>query len=62
MHGLNLAIKSNPIGMIASLATGAILGLSQLIDYVSSLESEEEKRPPRRKLQRKPDARPHRTP
>ena len=43
MHGLNLAIKSNPIGMIASLATGAILGLSQLIDYVSSLESEEEK-------------------
>ena len=43
MYGLNLAIKSNPIGMIASLATGAILGLSQLIDYVSSLESEEEK-------------------
>ena len=43
MHGLNLAIKSNPIGMIASLATGAILGLSQLIDYVSSLESEEGK-------------------
>lgn len=43
MHGLNLAIKANPMGMIASLATGAILGLSQLIDYVSNLESAEEK-------------------
>ena len=43
MYGLNLAIKANPIGIIASLATGAILGLSQLIDYVSNLESEEEK-------------------
>ncbi len=43
MHALNLAIKANPIGLIASAATAAVLGLMQLADYVANLESEEEK-------------------
>ena len=43
MHALNLAIKANPIGLIASAAAAAVLGLMQLADYVVNLESEEEK-------------------
>ena len=43
MHALNLAIKANPIGLIASAAAAAVLGLMQLADYVANLESEEEK-------------------
>ena len=43
MHALNLAIKANPIGLIASAAAAAVLGLAQLVDYVANLESEEEK-------------------
>lgn len=43
MHALNLAIKANPIGLIASLAAAAVLGIAQLVDYVANLESEEEK-------------------
>ena len=43
MHALGLAIKANPIGLIASAAAAAVLGLSQLADYVANLESEEEK-------------------
>ncbi|MBE6414360.1 MAG: hypothetical protein E7035_07405 [Verrucomicrobiaceae bacterium] len=43
MHGLNLAIKANPLGLIASLVTGAIMGIISLTDYLSNLETEEEK-------------------
>ena len=43
MHALGLAIKANPIGLIASAAAAAVLGLMQLADYVANLESEEEK-------------------
>lgn len=43
MHALNLAIKMNPIGLIASAAAAAVLGIAQLVDYVANLESEEEK-------------------
>lgn len=43
IHALNLAIKANPIGLIASLAAAAVLGIAQLVDYVANLESEEEK-------------------
>lgn len=43
MHGLSMAIKANPLGLIASAATLAIMGISSLIEYVSNLESEEEK-------------------
>lgn len=43
MHALNLAIKANPIGLIASAAAATVLGLAQLVDYVANLESEEEK-------------------
>ena len=43
MHAFNLAIKANPIGLIASAAAAAVLGLAQLVDYYLSLESEEQK-------------------
>ena len=43
MHAFNLAIKANPIGLIASAAAAAVLGLAQLVDYYLNLESEEEK-------------------
>lgn len=43
MHTLNLAIKANPIGLIASAAAASVLGIAQLVDYVANLESEEEK-------------------
>lgn len=42
-RALNLAIKANPIGLIASAAAAAVLGIAQLVDYVANLESEEEK-------------------
>lgn len=43
MHAFNLAIKANPIGLIASAAAAAVLGLAQLVDYYLNLESEEQK-------------------
>lgn len=43
MHTFSLAIKANPIGLIASAAAASVLGLAQLADYVANLESEEEK-------------------
>ena len=43
MQAFNMAIKANPIGLIASGATAAILGLGQLYEYLSSIETEEEK-------------------
>ena len=42
-HAFNLAIKANPIGLIASVATAAILGLTQLAEYIHGVESAEEK-------------------
>ena len=42
MHGLNAAIKSNPIGLLASLATAAITGIMSLADYLLNLKSAEE--------------------
>ena len=43
MQAFNMAIKANPIGLIASGATAAILGLGQLYEYLSLIETEEEK-------------------
>lgn len=43
MHAFNLAIKANPIGLIASAAAAAVLGLAQLVDYYLNLENEEQK-------------------
>lgn len=42
MHGLNAAIKANPIGLLASLATVAITGIASLADYLLNLKSAEE--------------------
>ena len=42
MHGLNAAIKANPIGLIAGIATTAITGIMSLADYLGNLKSAEE--------------------
>ncbi|MBS1485552.1 MAG: hypothetical protein HP060_02000 [Opitutales bacterium] len=42
MHGLNSAIKANPIGLIAGIATTAITGIMSLADYLGNLKSAEE--------------------
>ena len=42
MHGLNAAIKANPIGFIAGIATTAITGIMSLADYLGNLKSAEE--------------------
>ncbi len=42
MHGLNAAVRANPLGLLATAVTAAILGISQLVEYVSSLTDAED--------------------
>lgn len=42
MHGLNAAVRANPLGLLATAVTAAIFGLSQLVEYVSNLTDAED--------------------
>ena len=42
MHGLNAAVRANPLGLLATAVTAAIFGISQLVEYVSNLTDAED--------------------